>query len=103
MANQSPEMMDMPGSREPTIEESYFGTDRKPVLQKNGYAKVAYRRDDLGREIERYYYGILGEPIEVADAAAGPRCAKLVSQFDGNDKQIEPQCFDAAGMPILKQ
>jgi hypothetical protein len=85
------------------IEDAYFGTDGNPVAQKNGYAKIMYGYDDLGREIEQSYYGIEGELIAVLDSESGRHCAKLLRRFDANDKQIDSQCFDAGGMPVLKQ
>ena len=87
------------------IERSYYGIQGEPVIGKddNAYYRATRELDPRGNPLEFATFGLDGEPAEVVDPDSGRRCARLVKRFDANDKQINSQCFDAAGMPVLKQ
>ena len=87
------------------IEWSYYGIRGEPVIGKNDYAyhRAARKLDPQGNPLEFATFGLDGKPIEVVNSASGRRCATLVRRFDASNEQINSQCFDAAGMPVLKQ
>jgi CTP:molybdopterin cytidylyltransferase MocA len=87
------------------IERSFYGVRGEPVVGKddNAYHQGTRKLDAQGNVLEFATFGVDGKPIEVVDSASGRRCARLVKRFDGNDKPIESQCFDAAGTPVPAQ
>jgi hypothetical protein len=46
------------------IEESYFGTDGKPCLNKDGFAKLTMEYSEKGECVEVIYYDEKGNIIE---------------------------------------
>jgi hypothetical protein len=87
------------------IEWSYYGIRGDPVIGKNSnaYHRATRKLDPRGNPLEFATFGLDGKPIEVVDSTSGRRCAKWVNRFDANNKQIDSQCFDAAGTPVPPQ
>jgi hypothetical protein len=87
------------------IERFYYGVSGEPIIGKddNAYYRGTRKLDSRGNVLEFATFGVDDKPIEVVDSASGRRCAKLVKRFDGNNKQIDAQCFDAAGTPVPAQ
>jgi hypothetical protein len=84
------------------IERSSYGIRGEPVIGKNdnAYHRATRKLDSQGNPLELAFFGVDGKPIEVIGSASGRRCARVVNRFDANDKQIDSQCFDAAGTPV---
>jgi hypothetical protein len=80
-------------------EWAYFGVRGEPVIgtKDNRYHRAKQVLDERGNKLEFATFGIGGKPLEVADSAGGPRCARLVRRFDATNKEIDSECFDAAG------
>ena len=53
--------------------------------------------DERGNQLEFMTFGIDGKPVEVADSTSAHSCARIVRRFEANNKEIDSECFDAAG------
>jgi hypothetical protein len=81
-------------------EWAFFGVRGEPVIgtiKNQRYHKAKQVLDERGNQLEFATFGTDGKPLEVADSAGGPPCARLVRRFDATNKEIDSQCFDAAG------
>ena len=77
------------------IEEAYLDSRQKPVSGKNGYARWAARHDGANHEIERTFYGLLGE------LRAGKNgVARWTIEYDANGNPVSATHFDGAGKPM---
>jgi hypothetical protein len=83
------------------IEAAYVGVRGEPAIGPEDRPFHRARRilDERGNVLELATFGTHGEPLEVTDATSGRRCAKLVRRFDATNKEIDSECFDAAGNP----
>ena len=43
--------------------EAFFGTDGEPILNDEGFARVNYVNDEVGRILEQAFFGVQGEPV----------------------------------------
>jgi hypothetical protein len=80
------------------LEQKYFDGKITPVAISQGYARVEYRYDRFGREIERLHYDINGK--EAYDSINGIHKAK--TQYNSYGKKILVSYFSDAG-PMLHQ
>lgn len=46
------------------IKQQYFGTDRKPCVNYEGWSSSTYERDDFGNIIKQCFFGINGKPCD---------------------------------------
>ena len=69
-------------------DEAYFGADGQPVLDKNGYARIATRYDDSDHLIAKDYFG--------TDGRVNNDVVSLISEGNGDlDKRRYIQAIDA--------
>jgi hypothetical protein len=86
------------------IEWAYFGVRGEPAIGPEDYPFHRARRilDERDNVLEFATFGTDGKPLEVLDATSGSRCAKMVRHFDATNKEIDSECFDAAGNLTLE-
>lgn len=110
-------------------DEAYFGADGQPVLNKNGYARIATRYDDRDHVIAKDYFGIDGrvnndvvslisegngdlenhrykqaidafsEVLKLTPALRGLVSSRLASAYNNNAWQLFLQSRAADGLP----
>lgn len=67
------------------------------TMKDHRYHRAKQVLDERGNQLEFATFGIDGKPIEVEISAIGRPCARLVRRFDASNKEIDSECFDAAG------
>ena len=66
------------------IELTGFGTDGRPTLNKEGYAKITFAYDARAKEIERAYFSVDGKPTLNKDAYA-----KVAVAYDARGNPVD--------------
>ena len=88
----------MPAGRPPTTSgetetsESYFGTDGKPCLHKDGNAGWKASYDERGNKTSASYFGIDGKPCRHSDGNTGWKAT-----YDERGNETSESFFDADG------
>jgi YD repeat-containing protein len=111
------------------VEQTFFGTNGKPTLTRNGFHKIVLRYDDHGWVLERRYfaadgktpilhkdghavvrsrYDRRGRPIEESYLAADDKPTwlksgihRLTARYDVRGNQVETTHFGMDGRPVL--
>ena len=76
---------------------SYFGTDGKPCLNKDGYAGWKATFDERGNQTSKSYFGTDGKPCLNKDGNAGWKAT-----YDERGNQTSQSYFGTDGKPCLK-
>jgi hypothetical protein len=84
------------GSRHELLAEAYFGLNSLPA-KKDGYAKVTYEYDDLGRIKQSHYWGIDGKPTLTQKDGL----ASLATTYDIRGDQVELLAYGTHDEPIV--
>lgn len=79
------------------VEEAYFGSDGEPFLKGDGWSRVTYVRDKLGRDIERAYFGVHGEPV----IERTQRFHRGKRVLDDRENMLELETFGTDGKPLV--
>ena len=80
------------------MDEAYFGADGKPTLGKRGFARVTYRYDERGNQIEWDNFDTVGKPIANTNGIA-----RAVFGYDERGNQVEVAYFGTDGKPVLSK
>lgn len=78
------------------VEEACYGTDGEPTLSDEGWSRITYVNDDLGRAIERAHFGVRGEPVIGKDE----RYHRGKRSLDERGNPLEVAFFGTDGWPI---
>lgn len=78
------------------VEETWYGADGKPWIDREGYASQRTKCDADGRETEIAYAGVRGEPVLSRNGYAAMR-----RQYDVLGHVIRTDFLDRAGKPTL--
>ena len=77
---------------------SYFGTDGKPCLHKDGYAEWKSTFDERGNETSVSYFGTDGKPCLIQG-----RVCRMEATFDERGNQTSASYFGTDGKPCLNK
>ena len=77
-------------------EQSTYGLNGEPMLDKDGVARTAISYDQFGNQIDMIYSGINGEPVLHKNG-----CARSTYSYDADGNRIEAAHLGLNGEPVL--